>query len=147
MATRTNAEAVRGIIETDPALNLTPFIRTANVLTSWLVGKDTAENSPALLNAATATEIETYLAAHFYAYRDPLLSSKSTDRASGSFQGQTAMALNYTPYGQAAMILDPTGFLAQRSAEAVAGGKRKVRVNWIGVPGDSPRPDAYGGES
>lgn len=141
---RTNSEAVRAIMETDPEVSLVGFIRTAHVLTNQLATYDTANNSPVLLDVAALTEIESYLAAHFYSYRDQLLTSKSTNKTGGSFQGQTAMALNYSPYGQAAMLLDLTGFLAQRSAESQAGGKRKVRANWIGNPDDSPRPDEWG---
>ena len=137
---RTNSEAVRGVMSTDTDLNLTPFIRTANVLTNWLADQDAALDN--LLDAATLTEIETYLAAHFVAHRDQQYSSKSTGGSSASFQGQTGMVLSATLYGQTAMMLDSTGMLAKRSADASSGvAKVRVSARWAGTPSQSPLAD------
>src|SRR5574343_470286 len=61
-------------------------------------------------------ESEKYLAAHFYAIRDQQYTSKSTGKASASFQGQTGKGLDYSHWGQTAKLLDVTGFLARLDA-------------------------------
>jgi hypothetical protein len=130
---RTNDTAVKGILESDPKLNLTPFIRTASALTDWLVTEDTAGK----LTTSLLLEIETYLAAHFYSHRDQMLQSKGEGGASGSFQGQTAMVLLSTQYGQTACMLDVTNKLAQRSADAQSGTSRTAGVTWLGSDPDN----------
>lgn len=109
MAVRaTNAE-VRGIIETDPNVSMDPFIKAANKLTDRI--SIFATDNARTVTAAELAVIETWLAAHFYAHRDQLYTQRSTGKASGSFQGKTAMGLDSTQYGQTAKLLDPTGYL------------------------------------
>jgi len=129
-------DSVAGILDIDPAIDLVPFIRTASVLVTWLVSVDTKN----VLTSDLLTEIESYLAAHFYSHRDQLLQSKSTGAASGSFQGQTGMVLNSTQYGQTAMMLDVTGNLAKRSKEVEEGTVHSAKLIWMGTPVDSLRP-------
>jgi hypothetical protein len=125
---RTTSGEVAGIIETDGTISLSPFITAASSLVDWLQGKDTDGE----LSSSLLTEIEKWLAAHFYAHRDQLLSSKSTSKASGSFQGQTGMVLSSTQYGQTAMLLDVTGILAARSKQAEQGTRPKASMVWLG---------------
>jgi len=136
MATRTTIQAVRDIIGTDEDLSITPFIRTANILTNWLDGQDTDNE----LDDDTLTEIETWLAAHFYAHRDQLLASANTGASGGSFQGDTGKNLDSTLYGQTAMLLDTTGNLTRLSL-GVEDGKKTASLTWAGTASDSPRPD------
>jgi len=128
MARTTSAEVAK-IIDTDATLDLRPFIDTANALVDWL---NTTCDSLNALSASDLELIERWLSAHFYAHRDQLYTEKSTGKSSGRFQGQTAMALSSTQYGQTAMALDITGCLARRSADANEGGRRRVGVQWLG---------------
>lgn len=136
---RTTAALVAGVVEWedgsygDSAIPLSPFIRTANILTDWLASVDTDSE----LDAATLKEIETHLAAHFYSvHRDPQLQSKATNGASGSFQGATGYSLQATHHGQTAMLLDVTGKLTKRNLEAQSG-KRVATTTWLGYQDNS----------
>lgn len=131
MAIRTTSAEVEAILgdNYDGATVMTPFIRAANVLVNWVANvcdTEAVNDSDALL------EIETWLAAHFYGHHDQMLASKSTGKASGSFQGTTAMCLSSTYYGQTAMTLDASGCLAKRSKEAEEGARRVVGMTWLG---------------
>ena len=113
MAARTNAAAVKGIIDTDldePAVG--PFVSTANLLVNThLVGSSLSEE--------LLTEIELWLAAHLVAVRDPRAASKSVDDVQISFEGRSrvgstdAAGLQTTSYGRQVLLLDPTGRLGQ----------------------------------
>jgi hypothetical protein len=125
-----------GTISEEPAISLTPFIRQANILVDWLHSKDTDNE----LNDTALTAIEVQLAAHFYSVqRDPQLQSKSTDGASGSYQGATGFSLQATHYGQNAMLLDVTGNLTKRNIEAQQG-KRVSVTTWLGWQDHSEDP-------
>lgn len=124
---RTSEDRVRSIIDNDTNIDVSPFIRPAGLLTDKISSND----ADSLLTVADLIEIETFLAAHFYAYRDQLLSSKSTGGASGSFQGQTGMYFEYTPYGQMALLMDVTGYLSGLQLQA-KDGRKKVAMYWLG---------------
>jgi hypothetical protein len=78
--------------------------------------------------------IERWLAAHFYAQSDQLYQSKNTGGAGASFQGQTAMGLSNTSYGQQAKMLDISGCLAAFDKGTQA------RMYWLGKPPSSQIP-------
>lgn len=124
---RTTEDLVRGIIDNSAAIDVTPFITAANLL----VDKIAQNDSLSLLVANDLKAIETWLAAHFYAHRDQLLTSKSTSGASGSFQGQTGMHFESTTYGQTAMLIDVTGYLAKLQQQARTG-RQGIRMLWLG---------------
>lgn len=129
MALRTKESAVRGVIETDSTVEITPFIVTANSIVDWLDTQDTE----GLLNSNTLELIERYLAAHFYqANRDRNYQSKSTGRASGTFQGVTGKLLESTDPGQTALLLDVTGKLAE-----LGKGVLRPSLLWLGTAEDS----------
>lgn len=124
MAWRTTEPEVRGVVDSDSTISVEPFIKAANALTDHVSSKDTA----GILTTALLAEIEKYLAAHFYAIRDPQYQAKRTERASAEFQGKTGMGLDLTHWGQQAKLLDVTGTLA-----ALDKGKR-AGVAWLGLP-------------
>lgn len=128
MAIRTTDKAVRGIVDNDPNISMTPFIRMANSLTNRLATLDAADE--AVLDDDTLEQIEMNLAAHFYQSRDRELATKSTGGAGGSFVGQTAKLLEGTWHGQAALTLDFSGKLAMI-------GKGRAKVTWLGTAEDS----------
>jgi hypothetical protein len=134
VAARTTASAVAEILlgqyDAEGRPDLDPFISTATALVDWLAGKDTDGE----LTATLLERIEAFLSAHFYAHADQLLQSRSTGGASGAYQGQTAMWLNSTQYGQTAMVLDVTGRLAGMVKAATDGGKPKASMEWLGKP-------------
>lgn len=134
MAVRTNASAVEAILldqyDRDGRPDLDPFISTATALADWVEGEDADGD----LTVTLLERIEAFLAAHFYAHANQLLQSKSTGGASGAFQGQTAMWLNSTQYGQTAMVLDVTGRLAGQVKAMADGARPKAGVTWLGRP-------------
>ena len=129
---RAGEDDVRAIISTDTALDLGPFIRTAAALTEAVDTCDTDN----VLSSQQLRQIETWLAAHFYAHRDQLYLEKKTEKASAIFQGKTGMHLDSTQYGQTAMIIDTTGCLSDFNQDAKVG-RRKATLAWLGkAPSD-----------
>lgn len=127
MAYRTTEDLVRSIIDNTPTIDMTPFIRIANRIVTKVHSKDTL----ALLDSGDLQELETWLAAHFYAHRDQLLQNKSTSGASGGFQGQTGMYFESTQYGQTCLLLDVTGCLASLMDQA-KNGRKQIQMIWLG---------------
>lgn len=128
---RASVDDVKAIIEYDDIdrPDLRPHIRAAENLVNWLENTCDVDN---VLTNGQLRDIETWLAAHFYNIRDQGYQTKSTQSASGTFQGQTAMHLQSSYWGQTAMLLDVTGCLAKLNKEMEEGGKRKVKVKWLG---------------
>jgi hypothetical protein len=119
MAWRTSENQLRQIVETDSGLSLAVFLDMASALTDQLAKVDGASGGvggvggQSLLSDAMLAQIELLLAAHFYSLRDQRYQSKSTGRASATFQGQAGEGLASTDYGRNAMALDVTGYLAR----------------------------------
>lgn len=122
MSIRTTEAAVKDILgrhyDTNTSPSLTGFIATG----SSLVDKVNTNDTTNLLSDSDLELIERWLSAHFYAQSDQLFSSRSTGKASGSFQGQTGMQLENTIYGQQALILDVTGYLSALQKGGIVGG-------------------------
>lgn len=128
MTTRVTNADVEAIIEVDFSAvpDLTPFITAANLLVNKVCLTSDYEDD-------LLTEIERWLAAHFYAIRDPRFASQGAGGASGSYQGQTTMMLSATTYGQQAMMLDTEGNLAALNKQMQNGGKPVVGMTWLGT--------------
>ena len=120
MALRTNEELVRGVITVNPDIEIAPHINTANALTDWLASRD----GDGVLTPSLLESIETYLAAHFYALRDPQAQQEKTLDASATWQGQTGQGLRGTWWGQQAIELDISNNL----------GRKRVGAEWLGKP-------------
>jgi hypothetical protein len=133
---RTTSAAVQGVLMDDygkkadgsfPSLD--PFISSANVVVTRVATCAVAKSKT--LTAAELELIERWLAAHFYAVSDKPYTSKSTQGASASFNGQTAMALDATLYGQQAKVIDYSGCLESISKRQMAA------LTWLGkAPSD-----------
>ena len=121
---RVTEEQVRLLVDTDVDLPLTPFIDTATALTDYVASKD--DNSE--LTDALLIQIEKWLAAHFYAIRDPQPQEEKTENASAIHQGKTELGLDGTHWGQQAVRLDVTGTLAQLNRT-----KHRVSTQWLGL--------------
>jgi len=131
MANRVTLDAeVTGLLDGyDSTILLAVFITTANQITDQLE----AEDSTSILSTAELTQIEAWLAAHFYSMRDQQLKAKSTGSASGSFRGVDGLGFSGTLHGQSAMLLDKTGWLAKRNKEMMEGRKFTATANWGGT--------------
>ena len=90
--------------------DLTPYIDAASSMVDDL--DECADDRDFNLSATKLEIIERWLAAHAYAMSDQPYTNRSTLGAAGTFQGQTAMNLDATKYGQMAKSLDPSGCLA-----------------------------------
>ena len=136
---RTTATQVKDIIETDPSIiavdaDLDPFILVANELVTEVC---TGTNGPTTAYTATRLElIERWLAAHFYAIRDPRATSESAG-VSASYESAVDLGMSLTRYGQQARLLDTNGGLSRLDAQIKRGAARKVSLSWIGT---TPQP-------
>jgi hypothetical protein len=86
------------------------------------------------------TRIETYLAAHFLAIRDPRTSFETIGEIQDRFEGKTDMGLRFTRYGQQAILLDTAGNLAkldntQKTVKGRLSGNAKS-ITWLGTSCD-----------
>jgi hypothetical protein len=138
MAVRTTSEAVAKIIDVDEdeVPDLSPFIETASSLVDEVcVGVGYAD--------ARLELIERWLAAHFYAIRDPRLQSQNFGGAGGALQGQTAMNFQGTSYGQQAMLLDSVGGLARLSQHVAMGKRGVIGITHIGTVATSEEQAYY----
>lgn len=128
MTIRTTEAAVKGILLRDydkrKAPSLIPFIESASSLVGRVSVCASARGEP--LTAEQLELVERWLSAHLYQVSDQGYSSKSTDSASGSFQGQTGMYLESTKYGQTALMMDTSGCLASFAKRAAAS------CDWLG---------------
>jgi hypothetical protein len=126
MAVRTTETEVRKIIDLDASMtDLMPFITAANELVTELC-------VPAGYTAGRLKVIETWLAAHFAAIRDPRISSESLG-ASVTYQGNVGQNLSLTHWGQQAMLFDTAGTLASLNKGVETGiSKAKIGVTWLG---------------
>lgn len=108
--------------------SLTPFIRTANLVTNRMNTCATAKDYT--LDSDLLLEIETWLAAHFYSMSDRPYSTTRTDKAYAKFQGITKMGLEASHYGQTALNLDYSGCLSIINSTT----NKSVSVTWLGKP-------------
>ena len=129
---RTDATAVRAVIEVSSSLDLTAFITAASLVVDRIDACATSRGIT--LGTTLLTEIETWLAAHLVSFRDQQYSEKQTDGASAKFQGQTGTGLDGSMWGQFAKQLDYSGCLAEIDKESKEGGKPSVGFTWLGKP-------------
>lgn len=123
MAVRTNETLVAGIVEWDSVAvpDLSPFIDIANQLVDEIC-------VPLGYSEARLLSIETWLAAHFYAVRDPRTTYEMVRSIAQNYESKVDLGLNLTRFGQQAMLLDTKGGL--RSLDQ---GKTKViQFKWLG---------------
>lgn len=111
---RVTYEEVREIFDT----TLGPDKLTACITAATnLVDHITAADATPAMSTAELKEVERWLAAHFGCIQDPIsLRSKIGDSDAWHFPAAVTTAwgknLNLTPYGQQAVAMDRTGFLA-----------------------------------
>lgn len=131
---RTTMAQIAGIIELDAEIvpddaAMLPFIEIANELVTECC---TGTKGPASAYSDVRLElIERWLAAHFYAQRDPRYASESAG-VSVSYQSSVAIGFDNTHYGQQAMRLDTNGALAANNENAKKG-RRRASGYWLGT--------------
>lgn len=126
---RTTVEAVEAIIEVDELiLDIEPFIEAANSLVTRICVKDDSDYSDADLEL-----IERWLSAHFYAIRDPRLTEEGAGSVRARYESKVDLGFNLTRYGQQALLLDTEGGLAKLQNEILKGGRKNVKMVWLGT--------------
>lgn len=143
MAVRTTPDLVRGIIETDDNIGLDPFIGVASLLVDECCVTSPTTGLSLGYPDATLTEIETWLAAHFYAVRDKRTTQETVGSLQEQYETKTDLRLQNTSYGQAALVIDFKGGLAAlnnglgkvvKTFPGDTTGRRPPRVTWLGTP-------------
>jgi len=110
---RTTVLEVKDIIDTNLSSSIVQaFIDDASNLLDELFEDETGISDELLAS------IEKWLAAHFVAIRDQKPKSEKIGDASITYHGTSGKGLEFTPYGQQALLLDTTGRLKS------IGGKR-----------------------
>lgn len=127
MAVRTSAEAVEKIIEVDELItDLDPFILSANKLVTKFCASEDYDDEELEM-------IERWLAAHFYAIRDPRITQEAIGPIRENKQVQLGLHFNVTTYGQHALVLDYHGGLATLQKNITKGTKTpQVGAYWLG---------------
>jgi len=123
MAIRTTDELVQGIIEVDSNIVLDPFMTAANALINT-IATDSGHSEEGL------QLIETWLAAHFYAMRDPRSVQEAAGDVQVTYQSKVDLNLSTSHYGQMAMVLDTSGLLRQLNKGP--GNIKTISVTWVG---------------
>jgi len=129
---RTTPELVAGIIEADVDIPLDPFIEAATMLIDRVVAVVKDDDGSDYYNSTQLEVIERWLAAHFYAVRDPRPVFEGVGKVQVSNESKVDLNLNNTRYGEQAMLLDSSGALARLNAEMLKGFRSKPLVIWLG---------------
>ncbi len=126
---RTTIPQVQKLLKNDwnPDHDVSPYIETASNLADKIQAF-ADENTNVFTDATTMELVERWLSAHFYMVMNQEYSSKRAEGGAASFQGKSGMYLTSTIYGQQAVVLDSTGYLA-----TIAESPRKMaRLVWQG---------------
>lgn len=123
---RTDSTSVEGVLGSDynGTTVLTPYITAANLIVTRM--NECAVRKGYTISDTELLTIETWLAAHAYVQMDQTLASKSTQQASASFHGQTAMNFDNSKYGQMAQSIDPSSCLSALNK------RQRASLNWLG---------------
>lgn len=129
MAIRTSDALMAGIITISPRFPTTRSIAAANLI----VDRKCLESG---YTDAHLTEIETWLAAHFYSVvvksTRPSQESAGRGAAQVSYFGKVDLYLTETHWGQQAIALDTDGNLAAWQAAMIKGKPTKGSLTWVG---------------
>lgn len=100
---------VKAILDT--TINTQPFI----VLAVLLIDQHLSNQG---LSTALMRELQRWLAAHFACMRDPRFTQVKTENDSFTYEhGPMGQGLRSTKYGQQVLAMDPTGILAEVTAQ------------------------------
>ncbi len=128
MSYRTTEAAVKKLLDGfDPDADFDPFLEVANdLVTENCLASDYSD--------ARLERIERWLAAHFYAVRDPRARSEGAGPVNASYEGSSGMGLDFTRYGQMVKMVDSAGNLAALDAMAKDGKvPKRATLRWLGT--------------
>lgn len=100
----TTIEALEKIIELDPDIDAQPFIEDGISFVTDVCGGSSYTDDK-------FERITRYISAHFYCLMDPRTQSEGVKGITARYEGQTGKYLEFTRYGQMAMLLDTDGNL------------------------------------
>ena len=129
MAVRTTSVLVASIIEVDATIGVDPFILTASELVTECC-------SGVGYSSERLELIERWLAAHFYAVRDPRTTQERAGSVGAAYESKVDLHLDLTRYGQQVLLLDTNGGLAALNRAILSGGRR-VSVTWLGTASET----------
>lgn len=130
MANRVTADDVKVIIDIDENISdarIVIFIKSANILTN------NVNTIGGLTDADLLMEIERWLSAHLVAILDVRSASEKADEVSQKFQYKVDLGFNQTQYGQQALALDTTGYLAGLQEDSQNGGSIVASLDVLGT--------------
>lgn len=125
---RTTDTLVREICKVKAGRDLAPFIRVASQLVDDLLLE-------AGYTTQKLTDIETWLAAHFYHALDRRRLTQSVTSAQEIFSTKVDLRLYLTEYGQNAIMMDTTGALA--AWQNLTGTMQRTRAYFRHIGGSS----------
>ena len=128
MANRVTPSEVREIYDYDSDITdieIDIFILSANILTTKVNQKGN------VTDAIQLKEIERWLSAHFVCIRDPQAASEKAGPVSQKLQAKVDLSFNQTRYGQQALILDTSGYLASLQKATEEGGLKLASLNTL----------------
>jgi hypothetical protein len=132
----TTADLVGGVVEVDDGDDLTPFIRSAHRLIVRFCEPFLNNGTANAYTADDLTDIETWLAAHFYACLSRQTRSEQAGTVRADYESKVDLHLDVTIYGQQAMVLDPNGGLASWNNRIDSIRNITAEVLWLGVDED-----------
>ena len=121
---------VLGILDADPAVNLNPFIATADTVVNNILVPIYGNTTPQAI--ATLTQIELFLSAHFYSVMRPRTNEQQAQGIIDRFDSKVNLGLQVTRYGQQAMFLDYMGELARVNYANMNEGVPNLQLLWFG---------------
>lgn len=132
MTQLTTVDAVQKIIQYDTTLfpDLTPFIESASLLVTDVVGIDPAP-SDAVLELVTR-----YLTAHLLTITEPLVSHEQVKSLQATYQFKLSDGLGLSHWGSTALLMDTTGRLS-RYNQQILGGHARPTLFWSGTENSS----------
>jgi hypothetical protein len=141
---RTDFERLKAVVEVDEDIvsddtTAQLFIVPANELVTECCTGDKGPSTP--YTEDRLTTIETWLAAHFYAQRDPRIKSETAGPVKADYQHSIQLGFDNTHQGQMAMRLDTNGGLAKLNDEAKKGTRKRARGFHAGSKANTPLKD------
>jgi hypothetical protein len=123
---RTTEDKVGTVVEIEAADDITPFITTANIMVTKVLGASGYD-------VDLMEIIERYYAAHLYRIFRPQVTSESVSGVSESITLSIGQQLKQTTYGQQVLIFDVDGYFNKLQGAAESGRpKRSIKMTWLG---------------
>lgn len=137
MSVYTTPTLVRGIIDVDVSIDLTPFIDAAEALVGEVCATVLlADGVTPRYDSTRLRLIATWLSAHFLCIMEPRAQRERIAVLTFEAQSKVGLCLDVTHYGQNAKLLDTAGGLATLDARMKSGKAALsivARATWLGT--------------